>query len=99
MKTTKNENSTDIETFLNNRDMKLYRKIIDKIETDWKTIEPDKLSQMVDILDMLNKNIQNHIQNLKSQELFKSNYRKIPKESKIANLKELLPKKKKVGTV
>lgn len=99
MKTTKNENSTDLENFLNNRDVKLYRKIIDKIETDWKQIEPEKLSQMVEILDMLNQNIQKHIKNLKGQELFQNNYRKSPYGGKVLNLKELIPIKKKVDSI
>ena len=101
MKILNKENSTDIENFLNNRDIKLYRKIIDKIETDWKSIEPDKLSQMVDILDMLNKNIQTHLETLKGQELFKSNYRKNPIEGNksVLWLKEFIPKKRKVKTI
>ncbi len=80
MKTTKNENSTDIETFLNHRDIKLYKRIMDKIEKNWNTIDSSTLSDMVDILGLLNTNIQSHIQKLKNQELFQTSYRRNPKE-------------------
>ena len=80
MKTTKNENSTNIESFLNHRDIKLYKRIMDKIEREWNTIDTSTLSDMIDILGLLNTNIQSHIQKLKNQELYQTSYRKNPKE-------------------
>lgn len=80
MKTTKNENSTDIESFLNHRDIKLYKKIMDKIEREWNSIDTSTLSDMIDILGLLNTNIQSHIQKLKNQELYQTSYRRNPKE-------------------
>ena len=80
MKTTKNENSTDIESFLNHRDIKLYKRIMNKIEKDFETLDTSTLSDMIDILGLLNTNIQSHIQKLKNQELYQTSYRKNPKE-------------------
>jgi flagellar motor switch protein FliG len=101
MKTTKNENSTEIESFLNHRDIKLYKRIMNKIETDFETLDTSTLSDMIDILGLLNTNIQTHIQKLKNQELYQTSYRRNPKEGdkSMSKLGEKIVKKKKVGTV
>ena len=53
---------------------------MNKIETDFETLDTSTLSAMIDILGLLNTNIQSHIQKLKNQELYQTSYRKNPKE-------------------
>ena len=74
---------------------------MNKIETDFETLDTSTLSDMIDILGLLNTNIQSHIQKLKNQELYQTSYRKNPKEGdkSISKLGEKIAKKKKVGTV
>ncbi|MHA8074933.1 hypothetical protein ACRZ9O_10415 [Aquirufa sp. HETE-40SA] len=74
---------------------------MDKIEREWNSLDTSTLSDMIDILGLLNTNIQSHIQKLKNQELYQTSYRKNPKEGdkSISKLGEKIIKKKKVGTV
>ena len=53
---------------------------MNKIEKEWDTLDTSTLSDMIDILGLLNTNIQTHIQKLKNQELFQTSYRRNPKE-------------------
>ena len=69
---------------------------MNKIETDFETLDTSTLSDMIDILGLLNTNIQSHIQKLKNQELYQTSYRKNPKEGdkSISKLGEKIVKKK-----